>query len=141
VGVAAADLEAPDRVLGAWGGPRRCPACGGRVNRRQLPERSSEHGRARRNMLLGMRGASHAMVAVGLPVEVRGELDQAAKARFALAQRLLGALLVGDVAADAAIALEAALGIEHRLATDRKPARAAFGGGPLHLEVAERLMT
>ena len=141
VGIDAADLEITERLARIEGGPMRCPAGGVRVNRRQLPARSSEHRRARRTMLLGMRGASHAMLAVGLPVEVRGELDQAAKARFALAQRLLGALLVGDVAADAAIALEAALGIEHRLAADRKPARAAFGRGPLHLEVAERLMT
>src|SRR5438270_2698505 len=141
VGIDAADLEITERLARMEAGAMPRPTGRVRVNGRQLPARLADHRRARRTMLLGMRSAGDAMVAVGFPIEVRGELDQAAKARFALAQRLLGALLVRDVAADAAIALEAALGIEHRLATDRKPARAAFGRGPLHLEVAERLMT
>ena len=56
------------------------------------------------------------------------------------AQALLGALVVGDVAADAAVAAEAAFGVEHRLAADRKPAAAAVGRRTLHLEIAERLV-
>jgi uncharacterized protein YfaA (DUF2138 family) len=63
------------------------------------------------------------VLGVGLPVEVRGQLDQAAKPRLAFAQRALGVLLGGDVAADAAVALEGAVGVEDRLATDRQPAR------------------
>src|SRR5260221_2916160 len=56
------------------------------------------------------------------------------------AQALLGALVLRDVAADAAVAAEAALGIEHRFAADREPAAAFSGSGTLHLEIAERLL-
>src|SRR5581483_3195779 len=102
----------------------RRPAGRVRVDRGQLPARLAEHRRARRPMLLGVRRARHAMLGVALPVEVGRELDQAAKARLALAQRLLGFFPVRDVAADAAIALEAARRVEYRLAADREPARA-----------------
>ena len=56
------------------------------------------------------------------------------------AQALLGALVLGNVAADAAVALEVPLGVEDRLAADREPAAAAARRRALHLEVAERLV-
>ena len=56
------------------------------------------------------------------------------------AQALLGALVLGNVAADAAVALEVSLGVEDRLAADREPAAAAAWRRPLHLEVAEWLV-
>src|SRR5260221_9129459 len=66
-------------------------------------------------------------------------LGQHAVDRVLEAQALLGALVIRDVAADAAVAAEASLGIEHRLAADREPAAAFSGSGALHLEIAERL--
>src|SRR5258707_9818447 len=56
-------------------------------------------------------------------------------------QALLGMLLLGDVAANAAIALESFFGVEDRLAADRQPAAAAARRRALHLEIAERLVT
>ena len=55
---------------------------------------------------------------------------QAAEARLAEYQRALGAPLLGDVAADAAVAEEAAGGVEHRLAADPKLLPRAIGGAP-----------
>src|SRR2546426_11500664 len=55
------------------------------------------------------------------------------------AQHLLAALLCRDVAADAAIALEAAAAVEHRLAAQRQPDAVAVAGGALDLEITERL--
>src|SRR2546422_2867984 len=55
------------------------------------------------------------------------------------AQHLLGALLRRDVAADAAIALEAAAVVEYRLAAQRQPDAVPVAGGALDLEVAGRL--
>src|SRR5438132_10513202 len=54
------------------------------------------------------------------------------------AQHLLAALLCRDVAADAAIALEAAA-VEYRLAAQRQPDAVAVAGGALDLEITERL--
>src|SRR5260221_8570849 len=67
-------------------------------------------------------------------------LGQHAVDRVLEAQALLGALVIRDVAADAAVAAEASLGIEHRLAADREPAAAFSGSRALHLEIAERLV-
>src|SRR5467141_1395143 len=55
------------------------------------------------------------------------------------AQHLLGALVRRDVAADAAIALEAAAVVEYRLAAQREPDAVAVAGGALDLEITERL--
>src|SRR2546426_12113604 len=55
------------------------------------------------------------------------------------AQHLLAALLCRDVAADAAVALEAAAAVEHRLAAQRQPDAVAVAGGALDLEITERL--
>ena len=55
-------------------------------------------------------------------------------------QELLAALLRRDVAADAAVALEHALGVEQRLAAQREPHAAAVAQRALDLEVAERLV-
>src|SRR5215510_6726406 len=64
------------------------------------------------------RQVREAQVLVLFPVPVGGELGQRAEARFALAQRLLDALALGDVAPDALVTLEAALAIENRRAAD-----------------------
>src|SRR5258706_16443051 len=53
---------------------------------------------------------------------------------------LLGALALGDVAADAAIAAEAPRLVEHRLARERQPDAAAVLRETLHLEIVERLV-
>src|SRR5258708_38563610 len=55
-------------------------------------------------------------------------------------EQLLAALPRGDVAAGAAIAAKAAVGVEHRLAANRQPHGATVAGGPLHLEVAKWLV-
>src|SRR5258708_20577635 len=55
-------------------------------------------------------------------------------------EQLLAALPRVDVAADAAIAAKAAVGVEHRLAANRQPHGATVAGGPLHLEVAKWLV-
>ena len=54
-------------------------------------------------------------------------------------QPLLRLAHFGDVAADAAIAFEAARGVDDRIAGDRDPARAARGL-QFHLERVERLL-
>src|SRR3989449_864900 len=54
------------------------------------------------------------------------------------AQHLLGALLRRDVAADAAIALEAAAVVEYRLAAQREPDAVAVAGGALGLGITGR---
>src|SRR5207302_8567624 len=54
-------------------------------------------------------------------------------------QQLLATFLRGDVAANAAIALEAAAAVEHRLAAQGHPDAMPVAGGALDLEVAERL--
>src|SRR3989454_7773319 len=56
------------------------------------------------------------------------------------AQHLLAALLCRDVAAHAAIALEAAAAVEHRLAAQRQPDAVPVARSALHLEIAERLV-
>src|SRR6185436_3235482 len=65
-------------------------------------------------------------------------LGQAQRHRVVELEELLDALLLGDVAADAAIAEEAPLGIEHRLAADADVAPRAVGEGAPHQHVAER---
>jgi hypothetical protein len=56
------------------------------------------------------------------------------------AQQLLAALLLADVAADAVVALEVALGVEDRLARQGEPHGAAARRDALDLEVAEALV-
>ena len=65
-------------------------------------------------------------------------LGEAQRNRVVELEQLLDALLLGDVAADAAIAEEASLGIEHRLAADADVAARAVGEGAPHEHVAER---
>ena len=69
---------------------------------------------------------------VGIREDLRhGVLDRLA---------LLLLLVLGDVLADAAIAPEAPLRVEHRLAADADPAELAVGAGPQILEIVERLV-
>src|SRR6185295_19184769 len=66
-------------------------------------------------------------------------LGQPARRRMLERAQLLVALARGDVLADAAVALEAARGIEHRLAADADPELLAGIVEPAQLEVLERL--
>src|SRR6185436_11356019 len=61
-----------------------------------------------------------------------GAFGEAARHGMLEREQLRCALALGDVAADAAIAAQAALGVEQRLAADGEPARAAVGSLPLH---------
>src|SRR5690606_17478233 len=71
--------------------------------------------------------AHHPVVGVLLPVPVRRQAGQGAEAFLALAQRLLGAPPLGDVADDAAKARGLAVGIAHQGDRALDPATAAVG--------------
>src|SRR5207244_4339193 len=73
---------------------------------------------------------------------LRGGLRMSQRARDRMLElaQLVRALLLADVAADAAIALEDAFLVEQRLAAQRYPDDAPILGGVLHLEIAERLV-
>ena len=80
-------------------------------------------------------GAHHALQAGG------GVLGGGEQARHLVleAQHLLGALLLGDVAPHAAVAGEAAVGVEQRLAAHAHVAHAAVEHRAPHQQVVERL--
>jgi hypothetical protein len=81
-----------------------------------------------------------AVVLVQLPVPVRADLGQPAIALLAVAQRLLDAVAVRDVAGDAAIAAKRSVVIEDRLAAHARDALdVSLGVAAEHDEIAENL--
>src|SRR5262245_4691134 len=71
---------------------------------------------------------------------VRARAEDPGEELARLAQLRFGLLLRGDVAADTAVAAEAAGRVEHRLAARQAIAHPAVGGAPDDQEVAERLV-
>jgi len=69
-----------------------------------------------------------------------GRLGERARDGVLEPAQVLQALELGDVAPDAAVALEAAALVEARLAAERQPYDAAVLGRVLQLEIAERLV-
>jgi hypothetical protein len=100
IGVDALDLEIVEGQPRIESRAVRRPAGGVGTDRRPVPARPADHRVAHRPVFLVARGVHHAVLGVGLPVEVRGKLDQAAEALLALAQRLVGGDAFADVARD-----------------------------------------
>ncbi len=111
--VDARELEVAERQMRVERRAVRRPAGHVRVGRRHLPARlaealpSRDHGA----VLAGVGGLHHAVLGVGLPVEVGGELGEAAEALLALAHDLLRQLalhVLAELAADDAGRLQQA---------------------------------
>ena len=84
------------------------------------------------------RGARHQPVlGVALPIKIGGHLGQTAKTRLALRQGAFCPLALGDVPAHAAVALERAGCIEHRIPADLDMARGAVSRQARVFEIAE----
>src|SRR5688572_1357324 len=126
-GVDARDLEVTERKVRVHGSdfPARLP---------NLAARRIDGLRA-----AALRGAHEPVVSIGLPVEVGGEVGQAAEARFAFPQRELGHDAIGDVLGDAVVAGEHALRIEKRLPVDADVAHLTVLAVPAQQEIVERL--
>src|ERR1039457_1512190 len=75
-----------------------------------------------------------------LPVPVRRQFGQAAEARFALAQRLLRPLALGDIRSYATVAVEIARRVVNRHAADGNKILLAIVAGSDVLEILERLV-
>src|SRR5207253_1385861 len=132
IGVDAPDLEIAERPSPVEVGAVRRPAGGVGMDRGDFPARLADDRLARRSVFVGVRRASDAVLGVGLPVEIRRQLRQAAKARFALAHHtfgLLAAQQLPELAADHAHRLQQPrIGFTRSRRSERNDAdRHAFG--------------
>src|SRR5215470_17297025 len=107
------------------------PGRGKRLGVAKLPTKLADRGLARVSGegIDPARQVRKAQVLVLLPVPVGRKLGKTAEAGFALAQLLLDALALGDVAPDALVALEATLLVE-----DGCAAHADIANGPVQRE-------
>src|SRR5450759_1476118 len=82
----------------------------------------------------------HAQLPVLLPIPVRRQIGQAAEARFALAQRLLRPLALGDIRSYATVAVEIARRVVNRHAIEGNKILLAIFADSDVLEILERLV-
>ena len=99
VGRGAGDLEVAERQVRIERRPVLAPRLFVRFDVRHLPARLADFGAPRRRVgdVVGEILPREAMLGVGLPVHIEGELHQRAKALLARLQRLLQALALADV--------------------------------------------
>src|ERR1700760_3522961 len=111
------------------------------VDVRQFPARLAEVETRRRAVLdpFGQFLPDKAMLSVGLPVDVEGELQEGAKAFLAVAECFLGEHLRAYIRGYAAIAYKRATTIKHGLTADRQVQWRTVGTGNFISETAKWL--